>query len=62
MQDRVRAEFNAVSLSRRCITRKADEINLDIEAQQFLWPSPIGPPKILALVKKHVPITALVQK
>src|SRR6218665_2421254 len=33
MQDRVRAEFNAVSLSRRCITRRADEINLDIEAQ-----------------------------
>jgi len=25
----------------------------------FLWPSPIGPPEILALVKKHVPITGL---
>lgn len=33
MQDRVRAEFNAVSLSRRCITRRADEINVDIEDQ-----------------------------
>src|SRR6218665_2731191 len=33
MHDRVRAEFHAVSLSRRCITRRADEITLDIEAQ-----------------------------
>jgi hypothetical protein len=33
MHDTLRAEFNAVSLSRRSITRRADEINSDIEAQ-----------------------------
>jgi len=33
LHDTVRAEFNAVSLSRRSISRRADEINLDIEAQ-----------------------------
>jgi len=33
LHDTIRAEFNAVSLSRRSITRIADEINLDIKAQ-----------------------------